>query len=127
MDIIARFKEAIVDYCKNEETQHWLEEADQKEVYDCVILGEDPCIGGTGLIFEVDLKTMTLAELFELVENDKVVSVENPHESSRCNYDYCWYKATLVLESGVSIYIRVVDDDASCAGHYMRFTIKEGG
>lgn len=88
------------------------------------IMGKHPAMGGTSIQFDVDLKSMTVVELFDKIKYilyDKLKIIINGHRKS---YNYRLVNVELTIGSSL-VSIVYIDENASCAGHHIMYRIRE--
>lgn len=107
----------IIDY-KDE-----LIEYDPKQ-YSYLGGAENPSGGGTGLRSCIMLKTITIDELFECFNKQNIDSYREIKNYSMKKYDYKKHIFVFDLRN-TFIYVEYVDDDCSCAGHWITLNIYE--
>lgn len=88
------------------------------------IQGKHPAIGGTSIQFDVDLKSMSVVELFDKIKYtlyDKLNIIIDGHRKS---YNYRLVNVELIMGS-TTVAVVYIDDSASCAGKHIIYRIRE--
>jgi hypothetical protein len=84
----------------------------------------NPSCGGTGLRSCIMLKTITIDELFDCFNKQNIDSYREIKDYSMKRYDYKEHVIVFEIKN-TFIYVEFVDDDCSCAGHWITLNIYE--
>lgn len=88
------------------------------------VVGKHPSIGGTGIQFDVDLKSMTVTDLFDKIKYTLYDKLNIIIDSNRKSYNYRLVNCELIMGPTV-VSIVYIDDNASCDGHHIIYKIRE--
>lgn len=86
---------------------------------------ESPASGGISVKFDVDLKTISIVDLFEnILANHKYTECYVQKDVRHSKYPYHNLEMWFVC-GAYCVLIGMVDDDSTCAGHHVSYTIDE--